>query len=180
MMNKNWREPVEEQKKNLDFTKFNYQLDLETNFGMIKIGFYPDVAPLHSANLLSLAKAGFYDGLSFHRVVKGFVIQGGCPSGNGTGGPGYRVPAEFNDRAHEFGILSMARTQDPNSAGSQFFICLDKVPFLDRQYTVFGKILDDGESAKTVESIAKVETGRGDVPVERVSIIKATVHELAK
>ncbi len=176
-MNKNWREVVDLEKKSIDFEKNRYELLLETNHGPIHIEFFPDSAPNHCINLIGLARGGYYDGLSFHRVVKGFVIQGGCPSGNGTGGPGFRVNAEFNDRPHEFGILSMARTQDPNSAGSQFFICLDKVPYLDNQYTVFGKVLSDETSVTTVKKIGAVETGRADIPVERVSINKATVVE---
>jgi cyclophilin family peptidyl-prolyl cis-trans isomerase len=110
-------------------------------------------------------------------VVPGFVIQGGCPSGTGTGGPGYNVDAEFNNRKHEAGVLSMARAQDPNSAGSQFFLCLEKVPFLDGQYTAFGKTADD-DSLAVVKAIGKVRTASGDRPVEDVKINKATVSTL--
>ncbi len=91
---------------------------------------WADKAPGHVANILGLAKIGYYDGLTFHRIVKGFVIQGGCPVGNGTGGPGYTIKQEFNAEPHEPGVLSMARTSDPDSAGSQFFLCLERVPYL--------------------------------------------------
>jgi len=112
-------------------------------------------------------------------VIKGFVIQGGCPSGTGTGGPGYTIKAEFNDRLHEAGVLSMARTSDPNSAGSQFFLCLGRVPHLDKQYTGFGKTADE-ESLKVVLAIGSVPTDGGDRPIKPVTIKKATVSEKAK
>ena len=107
---------------------------------------YPDVAPKSVANFVKLAETGFYDGLTFHRIVPGFVIQGGDPLGNGTGGPGYSIPGEFtangfqNDLAHDRGVLSMARAMDPNSAGSQFFIMVDDAPYLDGQYAAFGRL----------------------------------------
>src|SRR5580692_9708816 len=121
--------------KTLDFDKHTYQLELDTTAGKITLDMLPDVAPGHVRNLLGLAKIGYYDGLTFHRVIKGFMIQGGCPAGTGTGGPGYTIPAEFNATKHDPGVLSMARTNDPNTAGSQFFICLEKVPSLDNKYT---------------------------------------------
>jgi cyclophilin family peptidyl-prolyl cis-trans isomerase len=102
------------------------------------------------------------------------MIQGGCPEGTGTGGPGYRIAAEFNDTPHEPGVLSMARTNDPNSAGSQFFICLERVPHLDKQYTAFGRTAD-AESLAVVKTIGDVRTGAGDRPVQPVVIKKATV-----
>src|SRR5687767_5158508 len=114
-----------------DFSGKKYQLELDTSMGKILLDLDGQLAPGHCKNMLGLAKAGFYDGLSFHRIVKGFVIQGGCPEGTGTGGPGYKIKAEFNKMKHEPGVLSMARANDPDSAGSQFFICLEKVPFLD-------------------------------------------------
>jgi len=115
---------------------------LSTTKGDIVFTFYPDDAPLHCAAFIKLAEAGFYDGLAFHRVEPGFVIQGGDPSGNGTGGPGYRLKAEFNSRPHVRGTVAMARSSDPNSAGSQFYICLDDARFLDKNYTVFGQMSD--------------------------------------
>ena len=107
---------------------------------------YPDVAPKSVANFVKLAETGFYDGLTFHRIVPGFVIQGGDPLGNGTGGPGWHIPGEFaangfkNDLKHERGVISWARAQDPNSAGSQFFIMVDDAPYLDGQYAAFGRL----------------------------------------
>ena len=128
--------------------------------------------------MLGLAKIGFYDGLIFHRVISGFMIQGGCPSGTGTGGPGYQIDAEFNPTPHTEGVLSMARSQSPNSAGSQFFICLDDVSHLDGQYTAFGKATD--ASLDVVRKIGAVETQPGDRPVEDVKIVSATVVESDK
>jgi peptidyl-prolyl cis-trans isomerase B (cyclophilin B) len=106
--------------------------------GEIVIDFYPEDAPKTVENFVTLARKGFYDGLTFHRVEPGFVAQGGDPSGNGTGGPGYTIKAEFNKQKHVRGTVAMARTQDPDSAGSQFYICFKPAPFLDGQYTVFG------------------------------------------
>jgi cyclophilin family peptidyl-prolyl cis-trans isomerase len=115
---------------------------ISTPKGDIVLTFYPDDAPQHSAAFIKLARAGFYDGLKFHRYEPGFVIQGGDPSGNGTGGPGYNLDAEFNERPHIKGTLAMARSSNPNSAGSQFYICLDDAPSLNRQYTVFGHVVE--------------------------------------
>ncbi len=109
--------------------------------GAIKIEFYPQDAPNTVMNFVTLAKKGFYDGLTFHRVEPGFVVQGGDPKGNGTGGPGYTVKAEFNKQKHLRGTVAMARAQDPDSAGSQFYICLNPAPFLDGKYTVFGRVV---------------------------------------
>lgn len=116
----------------------NSQVRITTAKGDIVFTFYPDDAPQHSAAFIKLARAGFYDGTIFHRVEPGFVIQGGDPDGNGTGGPGYQLDAEFNDHPHIKGSVAMARSANPNSAGSQFYICLDDARFLDKQYTVFG------------------------------------------
>lgn len=116
-------------------------IELE-NGGHIRIELYPDDAPNHCAAFVDLIKKGYYDGLSFHRVVEGFVVQGGCPQGNGSGGPGYKLKAEFNEKPHLTGTLAMARTPDPDSAGSQFYICLAPQPSLDRQYTVFGQTVE--------------------------------------
>jgi len=121
---------------------------ITTNLGQLVVGFWPDVAPNTVANFKKLARQGFYDGTAFHRIVKGFMIQGGDPLTKdpraedrwGTGGPGYEIKAEFNDRPHVRGVISMARSQDPDSAGSQFFICLAEARFLDGQYTAFGQL----------------------------------------
>jgi peptidyl-prolyl cis-trans isomerase B (cyclophilin B) len=115
------------------------QARISTKKGDIVFTFYPHDARQHSAAFIKLARAGFYDGLTFHRVEPGFVIQGGCPSGNGTGGPGYQLDAEFNSQPHVKGTVAMARSASPNSAGSQFYICLGDARFLDRNYTVFGQ-----------------------------------------
>ena len=112
------------------------------NGGIIKYEMYPDSAPKTVARITELIQNKFYDGLTFHRVVPGFVIQGGDPKGNGTGGSGVNLPAEFNDREHVPGIVAMARAQNPNSADSQFYICLGEAPHLDGQYTVFGKVIE--------------------------------------
>ena len=126
------------------------QIRITTNKGDIVFTFYPDDAPQHCAAFLKLSEAGFYDGLTFHRVEPGFVIQGGDPSGNGTGGPGYKLKAEFNTRPHVRGTVAMARSANPDSAGSQFYICLDDARFLDRQYTVFGQMTDGFETLDAI------------------------------
>ncbi|MCX8028145.1 MAG: peptidylprolyl isomerase, partial [Thermodesulfovibrionales bacterium] len=120
---------------------------IETRFGSMELRFFPDVAPNHVDNFITLAKKGFYDGTTFHRVIPGFMIQGGDPnsknpdrSKHGMGGPGYTIKAEFNNKPHKRGTLSMARAMHPDSAGSQFFICVADTPFLDGQYTVFGEV----------------------------------------
>ena len=115
---------------------------ITTGKGDIVFRFYPDDAPMHCAAFIKLARNGFYDGLNFHRVEPGFVIQGGDPSGNGTGGPGYNLDAEFSEQKHTKGTVAMARSNNPNSAGSQFYICLDDAPFLNRKYTVFGQVTE--------------------------------------
>ena len=115
---------------------------IATAKGDIVFRFYPDDAPQHSAAFIKLARAGFYDGLTFHRYEPGFVIQGGDPSGNGTGGPGYNLDAEFNGQKHVKGAVAMARSSNPNSAGSQFYICIEAAPFLNNQYTVFGQVVE--------------------------------------
>ncbi|MGE0608084.1 MAG: peptidylprolyl isomerase [Pirellulales bacterium] len=163
----------------LDFKKNNYQVELDTSMGKITIDLHPDLAPGHCQNLLGLAKIGYYNGVVFHRVIKGFMIQGGCPQGTGTGGPGYQIKAEFNATPHEPGTLSMARTTDPNSAGSQFFLCLERVPHLDKQYTAFGKTAD-ADSLAVVKAIGNVPTGSGDRPKQPVTIKTARVIETAK
>ena len=113
--------------------------------GEIRLEFFPEDAPKTVENFVTLAKKGFYNGLNFHRVVPDFVVQGGCPKGNGTGGPGYTIKAEFNKQKHLRGTLAMARSQHPDSAGSQFYICYGTTPHLDGQYTVFGKVVSGME-----------------------------------
>ncbi|MCG6154428.1 peptidylprolyl isomerase [Rubinisphaera margarita] len=178
-MSKNYRGDVDAATSDLDFEKNNYQIELETTHGKILLDMWPDVAPEHCRNILGLTRVGFYDGIIAHRVIPGFVVQIGCPNGTGTGGPGYTIKQEFNDRPHEAGVLSMARTSDPNSAGSQFFICLDRVPHLDNQYTVFGKTADQ-DSLDIVLKIGSVKTNSSDKPLEDVKITGSRVIENAK
>jgi len=147
---------------------------IETKFGTIELKFFPEVAPNHVNNFIELAKKGFYDGTIFHRVIPGFMIQGGDPnskeadkSRHGMGGPGYNVKAEFNNKSHKRGILSMARSQDPDSAGSQFFICVGDALFLDRQYTAFGEVTSGMEA---VDKIVGLPRDKRDNPNERVEI----------
>jgi cyclophilin family peptidyl-prolyl cis-trans isomerase len=165
--------------KAVDLDHFDYEVTLDTSAGPIRLVLDAVSAPGHVRNMVALAESGFYDGGCFHRIIKGFMIQGGCPQGTGTGGPGYTIPAEFNRTSHEPGVLSMARTSDPNSAGSQFFICLEKVPHLDRQYTAFGHTADQA-SLDVVKAIGGVRTGAQDKPVERVEIRKVTVAKKPK
>jgi len=152
---------------------------IETKFGNIEVKFFPDVAPNHVNNFIELAKKGFYDGTTFHRVIPGFMIQGGDPnskspdkSQHGMGGPGYTVKAEFNSKPHKRGILSMARSANPDSAGSQFFICVADAPSLDRQYTVFGEVVSGMD---VVDKIVSQPRDRRDNPNERIEMkIKIT------
>lgn len=173
-MSENRRTEVDAALADVDFDKFNYQVVFETTKGTIRMDLYPDLAPGHCRNIIGLTKIGFYDGIIFHRVIPDFVVQVGCPQGTGTGGPGYTIDAEFNNVPHETGVLSMARTNDPNSAGSQFFICLGRVPHLDNQYTVFGKTCD-AESEAVVLEIGNVETNHADCPLEDVQITGSEV-----
>ena len=148
---------------------------LKTSEGEMVLEFWPDVAPLHVENFKKLAKAGFYDGTCFHRVIRDFMIQGGDPLTKdatkermwGTGSPGHTVKAEFNAKPHVRGVLSMARSNDPNSAGSQFFICHGDPRFLDRQYTAFGKLIKGDD---VLEKIATTATHPGDRPVKRMHV----------
>lgn len=165
---------VQEAIQEIDFDANTYQVELKTNHGSILLDLLPEVAPGHCANLLALAKIGFYDNLSFHRIIDGFMIQGGCPQGTGTGGPGYNIDAEFNDTPHLEGVLSMARSSDPNSAGSQFFICLGTQAFLDGQYTVFGRTADDASMA-VVRTIGSLTTDAQDRPQSPATIESAAV-----
>lgn len=171
---KNRRAEVDAALEDVDVDKNDYVIHFETTHGPIRLALWADVAPGHCRNLIGLTKIGFYDGIVVHRVIPGFVMQVGCPQGTGTGGPGYTIEQEFNDRPHEAGVLSMARTSDPDSAGSQVFICLDRVPHLDNQYTAFGKTADD-ESLQTVLKIGTVKTDAQDRPTEEVKILRGTV-----
>ncbi len=173
---KNFKNDVDEAAKTFDFSKNKYTAMLETNLGTIKLLMESEVAPGHVKNFLGLSKIGYYDGLSFHRIIEGFMIQGGCPEGSGVGGPGYKIKAEFNELPHEAGVLSMARTQDPDSGGSQFFICLGKHAYLDRQYTVFGKTADE-ESLAVVKKLGSLPTDPGDKPRSEATIKKVTIEE---
>jgi peptidyl-prolyl cis-trans isomerase B (cyclophilin B) len=149
---------------------------IETKFGPIEIEFLNEKAPGHVKNFLDLARKGFYDGTTFHRVIPGFMIQGGDPntkdvkaarSRHGTGGPGHTVKAEFNDTPHKRGVVSMARSTDPDSAGSQFFICVADALFLDRNYTAFGRVVSGMEAADKIVSSPR---DRADNPDERIEL----------
>ena len=148
------------------------------NGGVIKAELYPEVAPNTVNNFVSLVKQGFYDGIIFHRVIPGFMIQGGDPKGVGSGGPGYSIKGEFNsngfknDLLHTRGVLSMARTMAPNSAGSQFFIMHEDAPHLDGQYAAFGKVI---EGLEVVDEICKVRTDYNDRPRINQTMKKVTV-----
>ena len=128
------------------------------NGKQIKIEFYPEDAPKTVENFVTLAKKGFYNGLSFHRVVPDFVVQGGCPKGDGTGGPGYQIKAEFNKQKHVRGSVAMARSQHPDSAGSQFYICYGATPHLDNNYTVFGKVVSGMEEVDRIKQGDRMTT----------------------
>jgi peptidyl-prolyl cis-trans isomerase B (cyclophilin B) len=147
---------------------------IETKFGNIELKFFPDVAPNHVSNFIDLAKKGFYDGTIFHRVIPGFMIQGGDPntkkpdrSQHGMGGPAYAVKAEFNGKPHKRGVLSMARAANPDSAGSQFFVCVANAPFLDRQYTVFGEVVSGMDVA---DKIVSQPRDKRDNPNDRIEV----------
>lgn len=143
--------PVGEELRTLLDRAKSSRARITTPKGDMVFTFYADDAPQHSAAFVKLAEAGFYDGLAFHRVEPGFVIQGGDPKGDGTGGPGYNLKAEFNDRPHVRGTVAMARASSPDSAGSQFYICLDDARFLDKQYTVFGQLTDGFETLDAIK-----------------------------
>ena len=153
---------------------------IKTSEGEMVAEFWPEVAPNTVENFKKLARSGFYDGTAFHRIVKGFMIQGGDPltkdpakeSRYGTGDPGYKIKAEFNDRSHERGVLSMARSSDPDSAGSQFFICLANVSRLDHQYTTFGKIIkgDDVLGKIGDTEVTTSDSGERSKPTKRVTV----------
>ena len=146
--------------------------------GVMKAELYPDVAPNTVNNFISLVQKGFYDGLIFHRVIPGFMIQGGCPDGTGMGGPGYSIKGEFtgngfaNNLVHDRGVLSMARTMAPNSAGSQFFVMVEKAPHLDGQYAAFGKVIEGMEVA---DAIVSAKRDWNDKPRQPQRMKKVTV-----
>jgi len=154
---------------------------IETKFGKIEVQFFKDKAPGHVKNFKDLAKKGFYDGTSFHRVIPGFMIQGGDPNTKSTdknvwgqGGPGYNLKAEFSSRSHLRGIVSMARAADPDSAGSQFFIVTSDSTFLDKQYTVFGEVVDGMEVA---DKIVNLPRDGNDCPLEEAKMLRITTSD---
>ena len=154
---------------------------IETTFGNITLKLFPDVAPGHVKNFVDLAKKGFYDGSTFHRVIPGFMIQGGDPNSkdpnkkaHGTGGPGYTIKAEFNDKPHKRGTLSMARSGHPDSAGSQFFICVKDSSFLDKQYTAFGEV---ESGIEVVDKIVSQPRDASDNPNNRIDMKVKIVEE---
>jgi len=154
---------------------------IKTSFGNIKFNLVPDIAPETVRNFSQLAKSGFYDGTLFHRVIPGFMVQGGDPNTKnpdkstwGQGGPGYNLKAEFNTRSHLRGIVSMARANDPDSAGSQFFIVTSDSTFLDRQYTVFGEVVDGMEVA---DKIVNLPRDGNDCPNQEVKMLEVTISE---
>jgi peptidyl-prolyl cis-trans isomerase B (cyclophilin B) len=152
-------------------------IEIET-YGVITLELYKEHAPKTVENFVSLVEKGFYNGLTFHRIIKGFMIQGGCPLGTGTGGPGHQIEGEFSSNGydnpirHEKGVISMARSQSPNSAGSQFFIMHETSTHLDGQYAAFGKVI---EGLDIIDSVASVQTGFQDKPVVPVKITSITV-----
>lgn len=152
---------------------------IKTAYGEMKISFWPDVAPKTVENFKKLAREGFYDGTAFHRVIKGFMVQGGCPNTKegargmpGTGGPGYQIKAEFNHKSHVRGVISMARSASPDSAGSQFFICHGDAKFLDRQYTAFGQLTEGDDVLEKLAGVPTKNGGGGEksTPIDRVAI----------
>mgnify|MGYP001230317116 FL=1 len=154
---------------------------IKTSFGNIKFNLVPDIAPETVRNFSQLTKSGFYDGTLFHRIIPGFMIQGGDPNTKnpdkstwGQGGPGYNLKAEFNTRSHLRGIVSMARASDPDSAGSQFFIVTSDSTFLDRQYTVFGEVVDGMEVA---DKIVNLPRDANDCPKQEAKMLEVTVSE---
>src|SRR5580692_7759130 len=160
---------------------------IKTSAGEMVVEFWPDVAPKTVENFKNLAKKGFYDGTCFHRIIKGFMIQGGDPLTKdadredewGTGGPGHTVKAEFNDRKHQRGVISMARSANPDSAGSQFFICDGDASFLDRQYTAFGKLIKGEDVLAKIAGTSVGMSGSGEPskPLKRIGVISVTIAE---
>jgi peptidyl-prolyl cis-trans isomerase B (cyclophilin B) len=151
---------------------------IKTSYGEMTLAFWPDVAPKTVENFKKLAREGFYNGTAFHRIIKGFMIQGGCPNTKageagipGTGGPGYKIKAEFNAKSHVRGVLSMARSSHPDSAGSQFFICHGDAKFLDRQYTAFGQVIKGDDVLEQLANVpVKSNGGEKSTPIDRVAV----------
>jgi peptidyl-prolyl cis-trans isomerase B (cyclophilin B) len=158
---------------------------ITTDAGTMKLKFWPEVAPKTVENFIKLAGEGFYDGTAFHRIVKGFMIQGGDPLSKedhpqvGTGGPGYKIKAEFNDRPHVKGVISMARSQHPDSAGSQFFICLAEASFLDGQYTAFGELIEGEDILENIGNTPTTMSNSGErsKPENRVGVKSITIEQ---
>ena len=160
----------------------NYEgvtVTITTGVGSMKFEFFPDKAPGHVKNFVDLAEKGFYNDTVFHRTIPGFMIQGGCPEGTGRGGPGYQIDAEFNDTPHVRGILSMARSQNPNSAGSQFFVCHGDASFLDNQYTAFGRMVEGDDTLEAIATAPTKPGGEGSAPVEPVKVTQVQVDRPA-
>jgi peptidyl-prolyl cis-trans isomerase B (cyclophilin B) len=152
---------------------------ISTSYGEITLAFWPEVAPKTVENFKKLAREGFYDGTAFHRIIKGFMIQGGCPNTKagargmpGTGDPGYKVKAEFNEKPHVRGVISMARSSHPDSAGCQFFICHGDARFLDRQYTAFGELVAGDDVLERIATVPTKNGGGGEksTPIDRVEV----------
>ena len=152
---------------------------IKTSYGDMTIAFWPDVAPKTVENFKKLAKQGFYNGTAFHRIIKGCMVQGGCPNTKaggsgmpGTGSPGYKIKAEFNSKSHVRGVISMARSSDPDSAGSQFFICHGDAKFLDRQYTAFGELVQGDDVLERIATVPTQGGGGGEksTPIDRVEV----------
>jgi peptidyl-prolyl cis-trans isomerase B (cyclophilin B) len=157
---------------------------LKTSYGDMTIAFWPDVAPKTVENFKKLAKDGFYNGTAFHRIIKGFMVQGGCPNTKpggkgmpGTGGPGHTVKAEFNHKSHVRGVISMARSSNPDSAGSQFFLVHGDAKFLDKQYTAFGELIAGDDVLEKIANVPTKSGGGGEksTPIERVELISVTI-----
>ena len=159
------------------------QAILKTSYGEMRLKFWPDVAPKTVENFKKLAREGYYNGTAFHRIIKGFMIQGGCPNTKegergmpGTGGPGYTIKAEFNAKSHVRGVISMARSSHPDSAGSQFFIVHGDAKFLDRQYTAFGELVAGDDVLERLANVpTKAAGGEKSTPIERVALESVTI-----
>jgi peptidyl-prolyl cis-trans isomerase B (cyclophilin B) len=157
---------------------------LKTSYGEMTLAFWPEVAPKHVENFKKLARDGFYNGTAFHRIIKGFMIQGGCPNTKkgargvpGTGDPGYKVKAEFNDKSHVRGVVSMARASHPDTAGCQFFICHGDAKFLDKQYTAFGKLVKGDDVLEKIANVPTKSGGGGEksTPIDRIEVESVTI-----